>query len=186
MIFTSCMLSLCLVTQSCPTLSTPWTIAHQAPLSMGILQTRILEWVTLHKYLSFSELTFLNMLHSWYCSLPMQEQFIFHIFRPDFQYYSELSWSWEEGPSCSSRGQRDNPVLVNEMWEKSAEKNLGKFFSPDKREICKEKLLSYISPPSWPWAGLCEDVILGNATAISQPQGSRKHLKRCQTRTLTS
>ena len=24
---------------------TPWTVAHQAPLSMGILQTRILEWV---------------------------------------------------------------------------------------------------------------------------------------------
>ena len=24
---------------------TPWTIAHQAPLSMGILQARILEWV---------------------------------------------------------------------------------------------------------------------------------------------
>ena len=26
---------------------TPWTIAHQAPLSMGILQTRILEWVAM-------------------------------------------------------------------------------------------------------------------------------------------
>ena len=24
---------------------TPWTVAHQAPLSMGILQGRILEWV---------------------------------------------------------------------------------------------------------------------------------------------
>ena len=24
---------------------TPWTVAHQAPLSMGILQARILEWV---------------------------------------------------------------------------------------------------------------------------------------------
>ena len=23
----------------------PWTVAHQAPLSMGILQARILEWV---------------------------------------------------------------------------------------------------------------------------------------------
>ena len=28
-------------------LVTPWTAAHQAPLSMGILQTRILEWVAL-------------------------------------------------------------------------------------------------------------------------------------------
>ena len=26
---------------------TPWTGAHQAPLSMGILQARILEWVAL-------------------------------------------------------------------------------------------------------------------------------------------
>ena len=34
---------LCLVTQSCPTFATPWTVAHQAPLSMGILQGRILE-----------------------------------------------------------------------------------------------------------------------------------------------
>ena len=24
--------------------ATPWTVAHQAPLSMGILQVRILEW----------------------------------------------------------------------------------------------------------------------------------------------
>ena len=37
---------LCLVTQSCPTLFvTLWTVAHQAPLSMGILQARILECV---------------------------------------------------------------------------------------------------------------------------------------------
>ena len=25
--------------------ATPWTVAHQAPLSVGILQARILEWV---------------------------------------------------------------------------------------------------------------------------------------------
>ena len=38
----------------CPVLSysvvadvTPWTIAHQAPLSMGLLQARILEWVAM-------------------------------------------------------------------------------------------------------------------------------------------
>ena len=35
----------CSVTQSCPTLATPGTVAHQAPLSMGILQARTLEWV---------------------------------------------------------------------------------------------------------------------------------------------
>ena len=27
--------------------STPWIVAHQAPLSMGILQARILEWVAM-------------------------------------------------------------------------------------------------------------------------------------------
>ena len=37
---------LCLVAQSCLTV-TPWTVAHQAPLSMRILQARILEWVAM-------------------------------------------------------------------------------------------------------------------------------------------
>ena len=26
---------------------TPWTVAHQASLSMGVLQARILEWVAM-------------------------------------------------------------------------------------------------------------------------------------------
>ena len=37
----------CLVAQSCPTLCDPWTAAHQASLSMGILQARILEWIAM-------------------------------------------------------------------------------------------------------------------------------------------
>ena len=36
-----------LVAKLCPTLETPWTVACQAPLSMGILQARILEWVAI-------------------------------------------------------------------------------------------------------------------------------------------
>ena len=36
-----------LVTKSCPTLVAPWTVAHQAPLSMGILQARVLEWIAI-------------------------------------------------------------------------------------------------------------------------------------------
>ena len=36
-----------LVAQSCPTLWDPWTVAHQAPLCLGILQARILEWVSM-------------------------------------------------------------------------------------------------------------------------------------------
>ena len=35
----------CLVTKSCPTLVTPWTVAHQAPLSPGFPRPRILGWV---------------------------------------------------------------------------------------------------------------------------------------------
>ena len=38
---------LCLVTQSCPLFVTPWIVAHQAPLSMGILLARIPEWVAM-------------------------------------------------------------------------------------------------------------------------------------------
>ena len=38
---------LCLVAQSCLILCDAWTVACQAPLSMGILQARILEWVAM-------------------------------------------------------------------------------------------------------------------------------------------
>ena len=34
----------CLDAQSVLLFATPWAVAHQAPLSMGILQGRILEW----------------------------------------------------------------------------------------------------------------------------------------------
>ena len=33
--------------QSCPSPGTPWTAARQAPLSMGILQATVLEWVVM-------------------------------------------------------------------------------------------------------------------------------------------
>ena len=38
---------LSLITQLCLTLCNPWTVAYQAPLSMGILWARILEWVAM-------------------------------------------------------------------------------------------------------------------------------------------
>ena len=38
---------LCLVAQSRQTFATPWTGALQAPLSVGILQARILEWAAM-------------------------------------------------------------------------------------------------------------------------------------------
>ena len=34
---------------------TPWTLAHQASLSMGILQARILEWVAISFSRGFSQ-----------------------------------------------------------------------------------------------------------------------------------
>ena len=36
-----------LVAKSCLTRVMPWTVAHQATLSMGILQARILKWVAI-------------------------------------------------------------------------------------------------------------------------------------------
>ena len=38
---------LCWVTQSCPKLCDPWTLARQGLLSLGILQAKILEWVAM-------------------------------------------------------------------------------------------------------------------------------------------
>ena len=40
-----CVLSRSVVSNS---FVTPWTPPHQAPLSMGILQAKILEWVAMH------------------------------------------------------------------------------------------------------------------------------------------
>ena len=45
--YLSYFLVLCFVAQSCLALCDPWTVASQAPLSMGILQARILEWVAM-------------------------------------------------------------------------------------------------------------------------------------------
>ena len=45
--FQSVVHALCLVAQLRLTLVTPWTVAHQVPLSREILQARILEWVAM-------------------------------------------------------------------------------------------------------------------------------------------
>ena len=57
--------AVCLGTQSCLTLVTPWTVARQAPLSMGILQASVLEWVA--------------MPSSKGSSQPRDRSWIFHI-----------------------------------------------------------------------------------------------------------
>ena len=56
---------------------TPWTIAHQAPLSMQILQTRILKWVVMPSSKGIfpaqgSNLHFLHLLHWQAGSLPIK------------------------------------------------------------------------------------------------------------------
>ena len=43
----SFVINLCLLLSCVWLVETPWNVAHQAPLSMGILQARILEWVAM-------------------------------------------------------------------------------------------------------------------------------------------
>ena len=68
---------MCFVAQSCLTLCDPWTVAHQAPLSTGILQARVLEWVAM---LSSRDLPdpriqpgLLSLLHWQAGSLPLAQ-----------------------------------------------------------------------------------------------------------------
>ena len=35
------------VAQPCPTFATPWTVAYQAPLSIGFFQAVVLEWIAI-------------------------------------------------------------------------------------------------------------------------------------------
>ena len=60
--------------------ATQWTIALQAPLSMGILQARILEWVSMPSSrgssLPWIELTSLWLLHWHVGSLPLAAQLL--------------------------------------------------------------------------------------------------------------
>ena len=58
-----------LVTKSCPILMTPWTIALQAHLSLGIPQARILEWVAI----SFSRGS--SQLRNWTCLFCTADEF---------------------------------------------------------------------------------------------------------------
>ena len=46
-VYRDCFFYCCLVDQCVWLFATPWTVTHQAFLSMGILQARILEWVAM-------------------------------------------------------------------------------------------------------------------------------------------
>ena len=58
-------MNFCAVVSHVGLFATPWTLAHLAPLSMGILQAKILEGVT--------------MPSSWESSQPSDQTQVFHI-----------------------------------------------------------------------------------------------------------
>ena len=71
----ACVLSCLICVQLFTTL---WTVAHQAPLSMGILQARILEWVAMPSSrgifaIQGSNLHLLYLLHWQVGSLPLAQ-----------------------------------------------------------------------------------------------------------------
>ena len=61
--------------QSCLTLLTPWAVSLQAPLSVGILQARTLEWVAMPSSRGSSTQRWnpclFCLLHWWVGSLPL-------------------------------------------------------------------------------------------------------------------
>ena len=61
------------VTQSCPTLSTPWTAAHQAPPSMGLSRQEYWSGVPLPSPLSLAISNKLYILRSFELPMPQRE-----------------------------------------------------------------------------------------------------------------
>ena len=57
------------------TLATPWTVSHQVPLSLGILQARILEWVAMPSWRGFSQPRD-TCIHSFPNSPPIQAHIV--------------------------------------------------------------------------------------------------------------
>ena len=54
--------------------ATPWTVAHQAPLPMGILQARILEWVAIcfsSEHIENSQMIEADQIPSYQLSFPL-------------------------------------------------------------------------------------------------------------------
>ena len=76
----SCAAVLCLVAQSCRLFATLWTVTHQAPLSMRILQARGVWWATVQRVAkSQTRLEQLSMgsgknLKDWPQELKLQRQ----------------------------------------------------------------------------------------------------------------
>ena len=110
--------------------ATPWTVTHQAPLSMGILQTRILEWIAMPSLvgifptqrsnprllclLHWQHITLFNFLHSFLLSCEVMFASIFS--SSSFFFFSpitykppdnrDLSWSINSSDTRWSRNPR--------------------------------------------------------------------------------
>ena len=80
---------LCLVAQLFPTLCNPWAVARQAPLSLWILQARILQWVAMPSSRGSSEPRS-PALHS--DSLPAETLEWYHMHIWGCWYFSWQSW----------------------------------------------------------------------------------------------
>ena len=83
--------------------ATPWTVAHQAPLSMGILQARILEWVAMPSSKGSSQLR--------------DRTQVSHI-------ASRFFTSWATRKPQNSRVYTLNTILICQLWFGKAEKSL--------------------------------------------------------------
>ena len=77
---------------------TPWTVACQAPLSMGILQARILEWIAT-EHLLFTSCCAKHIHYYFNCHGPVNN---IPFLKKEIQ--ARLCW----GPCCSSGGVRIN------------------------------------------------------------------------------
>ena len=83
--------------------STPWTVAHQAPLSVGILQARILEWVA--------------MPSSRGSSQPRDWTQVSHI-------ASRFFTNWAARKPQNNKVYTINTILICQLWFGKAEKSL--------------------------------------------------------------
>ena len=82
--------------------ATPWTVAHQAPLSVGILQARILEWVAM----PFSRGTFLTQGSN--LGLLHCRWILYHLSHSELKILTWVTMSSSRG-SFQPRGQPTSP-----------------------------------------------------------------------------
>ena len=113
---------LCLVMQSSCLFVTPWTVAHQAPLCMGIFQARTLEWVP--------------MLFSRGSSQPRDRTQVSHIAGRFL-----TIWATREALLTSVRYQKNHNTLTRKIWMYN---NYNLIFFSLTKETCIKELISRV------------------------------------------